>query len=56
MSIEKKSLISVRSASKKALVVKTKPEVTAVAPARLAKPVRLVKPKIGNIPMPRLHK
>lgn len=39
MSIEKKSLISNRTASKKAIV--TKPEVAKVAPARLAKPARV---------------
>jgi hypothetical protein len=40
MSIEKKSLISNRTVTKKAIIVK-KPEVSTVAPARLAKLTRL---------------
>jgi hypothetical protein len=51
MSIEKKSLISNRTATKKAIV--TKPEVTNVAPARLARPSK-VRVHVANVRPPKV--
>ena len=59
MSIEKKSLISNRTATKKALV--TKPEVSSISATKLAKPkmaavqlTRVAEPRITGVASPRV--